>query len=306
MNTKELSRKPREIIRLNSHPMSPIATGVPPRIRELANIKAVMFDIYGTLFISGSGDVGTSMAHSKASAIEELARKCELEFHCSAAKILEDYYGEIEAAHCRSRGAGTEFPEVDIVRIWKTVFAKHLSLPKDLDDAAIHGWATGFECLVNPVWPMPGATRLLSRLAKSHELGLISNAQFYTVELFPGLMGKTTHQLGFNPELEIYSFQIGAAKPGPEIFARAIQRLGELRIPPENTLFIGNDMLNDIAGAKRVGFRTALFAGDQRSLRMRTDHPGVQGMEADLVVDSLEQIAECLANDPTDKNIPMN
>ena len=45
--------------------------------------------------------------------------------------------------------------------------------------------------------------------------------------------------------------------------------LGKNGVAPGEVLYVGNDMLNDVYAAGQVGFRTALFAGDQRSLRMR-------------------------------------
>ncbi|MEM1063656.1 MAG: hypothetical protein AAGJ97_15130, partial [Planctomycetota bacterium] len=59
---------PREIIADRSMPLEPKPTGVEPRLPEIAGIKAVLFDVYGTLFVSGSGDVGTAAA-SKGDAV---------------------------------------------------------------------------------------------------------------------------------------------------------------------------------------------------------------------------------------------
>ncbi|MDZ7774545.1 MAG: HAD hydrolase-like protein [Bacteroidales bacterium] len=45
-------------------------------------------------------------------------------------------------------------------------------------------------------------------------------------------------------------------------------------LEPQEALFIGNDMLNDVYAANKAGFKTALFAGDKRSLRWRKDRIG--------------------------------
>ena len=49
-------------------------------------------------------------------------------------------------------------------------------------------------------------------------------------------------------------------------------------------------MLNDIFPAQKVGFKTALFAGDQRSLRLRADDPRCRELTPDLVVTDLGQL----------------
>ena len=49
-------------------------------------------------------------------------------------------------------------------------------------------------------------------------------------------------------------------------------------------------MLNDIYPAKQLGFQTALFAGDKRSLRLRTDDARCINLSADLVLTDLGQL----------------
>ena len=40
--------------------MEPLPTGVEPSFTELPDIRAVLFDVYGTLLISPAGEVGTA------------------------------------------------------------------------------------------------------------------------------------------------------------------------------------------------------------------------------------------------------
>ena len=49
-----------ELIRAASAPLQPIATGVAPSLVELADVRAVLFDVFGTLLVSGSGDIGAA------------------------------------------------------------------------------------------------------------------------------------------------------------------------------------------------------------------------------------------------------
>jgi putative hydrolase of the HAD superfamily len=53
-------------------------------------------------------------------------------------------------------------------------------------------------------------------------------------------------------------------------------------------------MLNDIYPSKKAGFKTALFAGDNRSLRLRTDDLKCSNLSADLVITDLIQIIDYL------------
>jgi putative hydrolase of the HAD superfamily len=70
----------------------------------------------------------------------------------------------------------------------------------------------------------------------------------------------------------------------------AAQKIAEKGVSPASVLYIGNDMLNDIYPARQTGFKTALFAGDERSLRLRSDDPRCRGLRADLVITDLSQL----------------
>jgi len=51
-------------------------------------------------------------------------------------------------------------------------------------------------------------------------------------------------------------------------------------------------MLNDIYPAQRAGFKTGLFAGDTRSLRLRKNEPVCENMSADIVITDLIQLLD--------------
>ena len=78
---------------------------------------------------------------------------------------------------------------------------------------------------------------------------MISNAQFYTPEAFPALVRQTLAELGFEHDLQFYSYQHGRAKPGLELYRLAAAALQGRGIPVERVLYVGNDMRNDIAPA---------------------------------------------------------
>jgi len=48
-------------------PMEPIATDTRPQLQVIPSVRAVIFDVYGTLVISGSGDVGSADSSSNES-----------------------------------------------------------------------------------------------------------------------------------------------------------------------------------------------------------------------------------------------
>ncbi|MEE8452072.1 MAG: HAD family hydrolase [Thermoguttaceae bacterium] len=279
-----------EILRRHAKEMTPIATDVEPVLRNLPNIRAVLFDVYGTLLISGSGEVGTVGRAACELALNGAFEAIGIAMYAPPAQGIQCLYDAIGASHAASRAAGVEHPEVDIVEIWRTVLA-------ELGHAAVDParLAVEYEARANPCWPMPQMQKCLEQLNHaSLLLGIISNAQFYTPELFVALLEKSTETLGFDPLLAYYSYRHGRAKPGVQMHAQAVESLRIRRIAPDEALYVGNDMLNDILSAHKLGFRTALFAGDRRSLRRRENDPQVAGIVPDLVLTDLAQLPQCI------------
>ena len=266
-------------------PLNPIPTSLKKSGNLDGKIKCILFDIYGTLFISGSGDI--SIAEKKAldaHHLEQLLLKYDIKRKTSA--IWNDLFSAIKEKHDELREKGIDFPEVEIDRIWTNVLENN-----DLD--FIRRFAVEFEMLVNPVYPMPHVRELLFACKDSKLLtGIISNAQFYTPYLFKWLMGSDMSQLGFHPELTFFSYEFGHAKPSTFLFQLAVERLNNMNIRKDSVLYIGNDMLKDIYPAKMTGFKTALFAGDSRSLRLREDDSKCKNLSADIILTDLIQVLD--------------
>jgi putative hydrolase of the HAD superfamily len=83
---------------------------------------------------------------------------------------------------------------------------------------------------------------------------------------------------------------MGEAKPGPGLFARAAEVLAGRGIRPEQCLYVGNDMLKDVWAAGAAGFRTVLFAGDGRSLRLREGEKRVRGLRPSRIIRRLTEL----------------
>ncbi len=198
---------------------------------------------------------------------------------------------------------GVEFPEVDVREIWERVLndLEHeglVSLRGALDvetrRRSVERLAVEYECRVNPAWPMPGLAETFDiLLAREVKLGVVSNAQFYTRLVFDALPGADWS--AFDPGLCVLSYKLREAKPSTRLFREALEILvTSYQIFPSETLFVGNDMLNDIMAAASEGCRTALFAGDAKSLRLREGDPRCKGVQPDLVITSLLQLPAIL------------
>ncbi len=292
---------PRDIIQAHCRPRDPLPTDATPVLRPLAGLRAVLFDVYGTLLISASGElkkrtdlVARAEAVRAAFAAATIAGDIPVPATAAAAALIQI----IQEIHERARAAGIAYPEVEIVDVWKHTIARLIAsglLAPAAERIDVCRLALEYEVRVNPVWPMPGLVDCLDQLRdRSMQLGLVTNAQFFTPEIFPALLGRTLEELGFHAGLQWYSYRYGRAKPDLWLFEQARAGLSRSGVAASEVLYVGNDVLNDVCPARRVGFRTALFAGDARSFRPRLGDPRVADVVPDLVITDLSMLPRCL------------
>lgn len=285
-----------EVIRNASAELSPIPTSTRVKLSMLDGVAVVLFDVYGTLFVSASGDVGTAKAQQDGDHFAEaLSAVFGVEYNATIGAAARDsYFAAIEADHAAMRAVGVEHPEVDVVRIWERVLRqlKARTTVPEITTTRARRCALEYEVRANPVWPMPHALEVLKALG-DFRTGIVSNAQFYTPLLFEALLGSTVEELGLS--VCSWSYQVGEAKPSRRMFTGILEELRALCLPaPESVLYVGNDMLNDVWTAASVGCRTCLFAGDARSLRWREDRPECRGLTPDLVITDFRQLLHCI------------
>ena len=220
-----------------------------------------------------------------------------------------EYTRLILEEHEHKKNLGVDFPEVDILSIWHrliTIFLTKgeihsprgpISEPDSLepDPELLIKLSLWYELLANRVWPMPGALEILEYLrGRGFRLGIVSNAQFYTPLILESLFAMDLGSLGFEDKLCEWSYVGGRAKPSPDLFSRVLEELAKEGITPEEVLYVGNDMLNDVYAAGVKGCRTCLYAGDTRSLRLRKENPQLHSHRPDGIINRLSQLSQLL------------
>lgn len=269
---------------LTPQPVPPAAGGA-PRLGPLAGIRGVLFDIYGTLLISAAGEIGSGPAAANQAAMRAALADAGLADAAAAPQpeaLARDLQTAISAAHRAANARGVRYPEVDLRAIWRRL----LPAANAAERAAV-----SYECRNNPVWPMPGAAAVVTALQARGPVGIVSNAQFFTPLALAALLPQVT----FDPRLAVWSFAAGEAKPSGRLFELAAERMARHhRLRPDQLLMVGNDMRNDILGARRAGMRGALFAGDARSLRRRQDDPACAALRPELILTELTQLPAAL------------
>ncbi len=282
--------------------LTPVSTGVNPKTGKFKT-RTVIFDIYGTLIISASGDV--DKAEYNAGMIKKALKGGGFEILIDDEDayngIYQDFHeSQIEQLN-RMNQNGYPFPEADVTKIWTDILiaAEKKGRINIKENSDILLFTFILELQTNKIWPMPGMVDLINKLYNSGiELGIVSNAQFYTPVIMNYLLHRETKVDAFiklfTPELSVFSYKEQRGKPDTFLFEKLVPELAKRNLKPQDVLYVGNDLLKDVYTAGRVGFKTVLYAGDKRSYRLHENDKRVQGIEPDYVITELKQLFNIL------------
>ncbi len=285
-----------------SKPLEEQPTAAEPHLIKLHDIKVIAYDFYGTLFISGVGDIGVDDGNLDTTLFLDILNGADIEIKSkeAAAKGFDTYNKVVKHFIEKLKLDGIEYPEPDIREVWSEVL-QHMKteglVDFSHDPSLFERISVEFESRINPVWPMPGVKQTLQHFKELRfPQGIISNSQFYTPIVLEALTGSSLSDLGFDAGLLHWSFEEKMKKPGLTFYKNYLKKLNTFRpgLKAKNVLYIGNDMLKDVWPADTVGMKTALFAGDSRSLKWRADDPRCKNLKPDLVITELSQLKDVI------------
>jgi FMN phosphatase YigB (HAD superfamily) len=213
------------------------------------NIRAVIFDIYGTLLEVGPPppDAGVRWQRLFCDLLHTEPRLSRFEFAVASSKVIARHHKE-------ARARGIRWPEVHWPSVVAAVLPELARLPRqEQEEFLFRQIQTGHTT------HMTAEAAATLRWLKDRQslLGVASNAQAYTLrELNEAL---ATHGLGmdlFDRDLSFWSFEHGFSKPDPHVFQIFTARLAARGIPPAEVLMVGDRLDNDVEPAKVHGWRT--------------------------------------------------
>ena len=155
-----------------------------------------------------------------------------------------------------------------------TGMVARFALPSHLADTLLRDYRAGFPaaCLL-----FPDALETLATIrASGRPIGLITNG---SVRMQSGKIECLALASVF--DVILISDGEGIAKPDPEIFRRALTRIGA---GAKRAVFVGDNPEADIAGARAAGMRTI----------WRRDAAVSQAVEADAAIDQLAELVAIL------------
>ncbi len=216
------------------------------------NVRAVIFDVYGTLLEVGppppDADALWQRLHRDMLHLDPgLSR---FGFSVATNQVMA-------RRHEAARARGIPWPEVQWFSVVAEVVPELSQLsPHDQREFLLRQIQIGHTTLLNA----ETATTLRWLKERQYPLGIASNAQAYTVrELEEAL---APHGLGMNlfeQDLCFWSFEHGFSKPDPHVLQILTARLEAHGIGPQEVLMVGDRLDNDIEPAQSRGWQTWLL-----------------------------------------------
>lgn len=284
-----------------------------PHLKRLPGVKAILWDVYGTLLNIFSGDL--LFVHPNDFIMNLALDKTITEFKMwksmtrkpgAPAEYMRVIYTNIldELKLLPAPAATEKHPEILAEKIWEQVVRKLMQNEYTYAQGQygpVEEYARKiayfFHISMQGTACYAGAYATLRELREkfSHQ-GIVADGQCFTpVQLQRGLRdqaaGVKLDDL-FDPQLCNYSFQVRGRKPSERMFKPVLATLRDRGIEPEEVLLVGNCVDTDIAPARRLGLRTALFAGDKESLRATPEQLKQPTHRPDLMLTELPQLLE--------------
>lgn len=288
--------------------LQPIA--LQSKTEKLRDIQVAIFDVYGTLI--NYWEESFRDEEEKQLFIKDVFKRTAEYFGFSdtlekidPSKLPEEtlydfYHGLIAMKHEEGKKGGKTFPEIKIDELWNVILSILINNGYNLDDhlrgsrkdtAMCIAYFYNFFALKRGFFP--GVVETLKELkANNIKLGIISNAQFYTpIDLSLFLRDQDDKLVDylelFEQDFVFFSYEYGVAKPTGIFYERLFDALYEHSVLPEQTVFIGNDLLLDVKSAQDVGLKGALFTGKSQSTFL---HKKGNQIFADITFDTFPEL----------------
>ena len=281
-----------------------------PHLARLPEVRAVLWNVYGTLLSLAGGEL--YFEHPQPLIMGVALDKTLTEFKMWAsmsrkpgqpADQLAQLYEQVLLEQ-KALAVGEKYPELSSEKVWESIIKKLFQ--KDYQfNANFFGSLNEFSRKVAYFFHASlqgtacyrGAAEALRHVAaRGLTQGLLADGQCFTaVQLQRGLAAQDEaaklDEL-IAPECRWLSCDVRARKPSDRLFRAAVDALRQEGIDPREVLHVGSRVQQDLVPAKRLGMRTALFAGDRASLQATPEQLKEPMSRPDVLLTKLKQITE--------------
>jgi FMN phosphatase YigB (HAD superfamily) len=278
-----------------------------PHLTRLPGVRAVLWNVYGTLVTIPLGEL--LFEHPQAFIMSNALDKTIQEFKMWASmsrkpgqpsEYMLAIYQQLLLEN-RSGPAGEKFPEADSAKVWEAILKRLLQKDYKFDPSffgALNEYsqkiAYFFHASLQGTACYPGAADTVRQLAESGVVqGLLGEGQCFTpVQVARGLRAQDPNLVPPWGKTIALSYEIRGRKPSERLFRFALEKLQDQGIAPSEILHVGNRIKEDLIPARRLGMKTALFAGDKTSLQATPDQLKEAAGRPDILLTELTQLLE--------------
>ena len=286
-----------------------------PFVKPIDGIAAVTWSVYGTLLRISDGCL--HLDHPQQLKMQVALEKTIKTFNMwqsmsrkSGApwEYLYDQYrdclGIMQMAGTRRTG---DLLQISASDVWQTLIERLVQNEYEIDET-FYGDQEQFALKVafffhqslQGVAAADTAASVLSAISQSScRQTLLADAQPFTlVQMLRALSRDATlPPLGtlLDADAMTLSCHVGLRKPSPSLYRHCLDRLAENGIEPGEVLHVGSRLKNDLAVAKKLGMKTALYAGDNESFEATTDDIRNPDLKPDRLITKLDQVLTVLA-----------
>lgn len=310
---------------------APVAPRATPYLKPLGGVRAVTWGVYGTLLTLAEGRL--LFLHPDPLCMEVALDKTIHEFNMwnSMSRkpgapweyMFYQYKRLVEDSLLSASPHPGECPEVNAARIWE-VLIERLGKKEFSWDESFYGGieefsekvAWFFHRALQGVAASPQALTALKHVKEAGCVqGLIGDGQCFTLaQLAQALASQETGAPGvgadstrigppgwiaqlFTKNSAFLSFDRGVRQPAASLFEACLTRLAKAGVAPEEVLHIAPRLKEELAPAKKLGMRTALYAGDAASLAATAAEVKDPELRPDRILTDLKQIRQIIRID---------
>lgn len=216
-----------------------------------ASINVIFFDLDNTLF---------DHTRAERSAILSLIASNPEIFHAIDPDSFVQVYHQVNKVLWKKMAAG-EITSEELKHQRFEISLNQFNRQTNNADALSKQY---FEFYSSQTCAHPNTREILAYLKPKYHLGILSNG-------FPEIQERKLCNLrvGSHFKFKIYSGEVGAMKPAPEIFQAAMQRCGA---KANEIVYVGDSFEDDIKGAKAVGWQVIHFNPTGEKCDRLADH----------------------------------
>lgn len=292
----------------------PVPVSATPSLKPLPGVRGVTWALYGTLLAISDGRL--LLLHPQQIRMQVALEKTIHEFNMwnSMSRkpgapweyMLQQYTRMVEDSQLAGSGRKGETAEINSAYLWRKLierlgkkeYAYDEDFYGDLDEYA-EKVAYFFQSCLQGVGAAPHALSALEEVAYAGiSQGIVGDAQpFSLVQL-----QRCLRQQGPVPPLAglfaggclSLSFLVGYRQPSHALFEQCIEQFAARGVAPEQILHVSSRLNDDLALAKAMGLRTALYAGDKNSLQATSADLKNPALRPDRILTELPQVRQIL------------